>query len=389
MPLGLFLYLSAPNSAPRLLLQWLAILKGGETSLRPVIKSIISRQIDEANHFSPYRDRATLAPDALRRFELLRTPMASCPFPGGHAGGLYAWLMSRYNVNRIYKLIRELSGHGLVTLYGQTTQGHLPMVRVLHFLVSFYRWTNLKNCILLSQANIYLHRKAILLDTRFAAPAHHIITDVSNCPILTYNLGTSADVDTYWLHLRAILMYTPFGFSRFNDPALANFADLEPPVLSVNSLSDVLINNEETSTPSLPEILPTTLRRPFSATNTALHAVVDIYETKAEMFVLRGVGGLHAALYKVKAPFEEMGYGVTEQGLCTQYTPQYPSPSLQMQPAVKEVEMRMILGEFEPGLKTLGDGAFWPWAVQLFFGKSLKMFLALIWSIPIYQKATG
>ncbi|KAM7535413.1 hypothetical protein Aperf_G00000092131 [Anoplocephala perfoliata] len=342
LPMGLFLYLSAPNSAPRLLLQWLAILKGGETSLRPVIRSIISCQIDEANSFSPYRERATLAPDALRRFELLRTPIINCPIPGGHAGGLYAWLMSRYNVNRIYKLIRELSGHGLVTLCGQTSQRHLPM------------------------ANIYLHRKAVLLDTRFAAPAHHIITDVSNCPLLTYSLSTSADVDTYWLHLRAILMYTPFGFARFNDPALTNFVDLEPPVLSVNSLHD-LIDDEETSTPSLPEIRPTTLKRPFSASNTALQAIVDIYETKVQTFVLRGVGGLHAALYKVKAPFEEMGYGVMEQGRCTRYTPQYPSPSLQMQPAVKEVEMRMILGEFEPGLKTVGDGAFWPWAVQLFF----------------------
>ncbi|VUZ53633.1 unnamed protein product, partial [Hymenolepis diminuta] len=120
--------------------------------------------------------------------------------------------------------------------------------------------------------------------------------------------------------------------------------------------------------PTLPEILPTTLKRPTpSAANTAVRALVDIYETKVETFVLKGVGGLHAALYKVKAPFEEMGYGVNEQGLCTQYQPQYPSPTLQMQPAVKDVEMRMILGEFEPGLKTIGDGAFWPWTVQLFF----------------------
>lgn len=165
-------------------------------------------------------------------------------------------------------------------------------------------------------------------------------------------------------------MYTPFGFSRFSDPALANFADLEPPVLSVKSLQEVLVQNEESHTPTLPEILPTTLKRPTpSAANTAVRALVDIYETKVETFVLKGVGGLHAALYKVKAPFEEMGYGVNEQGLCTQYQPQYPSPTLQMQPAVKDVEMRMILGEFEPGLKTIGDGAFWPWTVQLFFGE--------------------
>ncbi|VUZ53634.1 unnamed protein product, partial [Hymenolepis diminuta] len=135
--------------------------------------------------------------------------------------------MSRHNVNRVYKLVRELSSHGLVTLNGQTTQGHLPM------------------------ANIYLHRRAIILDTRFAAPAHHIITDTSNCPLLEYTFNTPADIDTYWLHLRAVLMYTPFGFSRFSDPALANFADLEPPVLSVKSLREVLVQNEESYTPTL------------------------------------------------------------------------------------------------------------------------------------------
>ncbi|VDO06968.1 unnamed protein product [Rodentolepis nana] len=345
MPMGLFLYLSSPNNAPRILLQWLSVLKGGEASLRPVIKKIISSQVEEANAFSPYRDRASLAPDALRRFELLRTPIAYVPVPGGHSGGLYAWIMSRHNMNRVYKLIRELSSHGLVTLNGQTTQGHLPM------------------------ANIYLHRKAVILDTRFAAPAHHIVTDTSNCPLLKYTFKTPADIDTYWLHLRAILMYTPFGFSRFSDPALANFADLEPPVLSVKSLREVLVQNDESYTPTLPQILPTTLKRPTpSVVNTAIRALVDIYETKVEMFVLKGVGGLHAALYKVKAPFEEMGYGVNEQGLCTQYQPQYPSPTLQMQPAVRDFEMRIILGEFEPGLKTIGDGAFWPWTVQLFFG---------------------
>lgn len=134
MPLGLFLYLSSPNSAPRLLLQWLSVLKGGEASLRPVIRKYITQQVEEANAFSPYRDSATLAPDALRRFELLRTPISTVPVPGGHSGGLYAWLMSRYNVNRVYKLIRELSSHGLVTLNGLSTQGQLPMVRAMQII---------------------------------------------------------------------------------------------------------------------------------------------------------------------------------------------------------------------------------------------------------------
>lgn len=134
MPLGLFLALAAPVTAPRLLLQWLSVLKGGESNMRAVIKRLISQQVEQAEGFSPYRDRASVAADALRRFELLRTPMRACPVPGGYNGGLYTWLMSRYNVTRIYAVVEQLSGHGLVTLNGQSTQGHLPMVNLLHLI---------------------------------------------------------------------------------------------------------------------------------------------------------------------------------------------------------------------------------------------------------------
>ncbi len=127
MPLGLFLAVSAPGTAPRLLLQWLSVLTGGEASLRSIFKDMIAEQSERAAAFSPYRETGA-SPDALRRFELIRTPMVSLPCPGGHAGSLYAWLMSRYNVNRIYGVVEQLSGHGLLTLNGQSIQGHQPMV---------------------------------------------------------------------------------------------------------------------------------------------------------------------------------------------------------------------------------------------------------------------
>ncbi|VDM33531.1 unnamed protein product [Hydatigera taeniaeformis] len=350
MPLGLFLALAAPITAPRLLLQWLSVLKGGESSLRAAIKRLLSRQVEQAEGFSPYRGKASVAADALRRFELLRTPMKACPVPGGYTGGLYTWLMSRYNVTRIYAVVEQLSGHGLVTLNGQSIQGHLPM------------------------ANIYLHRRAALLDTRFASPAHHILSDISACPPpLTYEFRTISDVDGYWLNLRAILLFTPYGFTRFADPNITQFKDVKAPVLSVSRLRDILSIDEDTSKPpSLPSLIPTTLRKPSvvansSAVNAVLRAV-EMDESKPAQFILRGVGGLHASLYLFKAPFEEIGYGTTDQGQCTQYTPQYPSPNLQLQPVVRGAELKAILGSFEPGLRTVGDGAFWPWTVQMFFG---------------------
>lgn len=227
------------------------------------------------------------------------------------------------------------------------------------------------------QANIYLHKQAALLDTRFASPAHHILSDISNCPpLLTYTFRTLADVEGYWLNLRAILLFTPYGFTRFADPTISQFVETKAPILSVSSLRDVLSLETSKEPPSLPIIPPTTLKR-TEATSTTINIgsmtflrAVDIDEAKPESFVLRGVGGLHASLYLFKAPFEEMGYGTTEQGQCTQYAPQYPSPNLQLQPVVRGEELKAILGKFEPGLKTLGDGAFWPWTVQMFFGES-------------------
>ncbi|EUB61130.1 General transcription factor 3C polypeptide [Echinococcus granulosus] len=349
MPLGLFLALAAPITAPRLLLQWLSVLKDGESNLRAVIKRLISRQVEQAEGFSPYRGKASVTPDALRRFELLRTPMRTCPVPGGYSGGLYTWLMSRYNVTRIYAVVEQLSGHGLVTLNGQSTQGHLPM------------------------ANIYLHHRAALLDTRFASPAHHILSDISACPPpLTYEFRTMADVDGYWLNLRAILLFTPYGFTRFADPSITQFMDTRAPILSVSRLRDVLPTDENTTEPpSLPTLIPTTLKMPAMVTNssavTAVLRAVDMDESKPTQFILRGVGGLHASLYLFKAPFEEIGYGTTDQGQCTQYTPQYPSPNLQLQPVMRGPELKAILGAFEPGIRTVGDGAFWPWTVQMFF----------------------
>ncbi|KAL5108734.1 hypothetical protein TcWFU_003447 [Taenia crassiceps] len=348
MPLGLFLALAAPITAPRLLLQWLSVLKGGESNLRAVIKKLISWQVEQAEGFSPYRGKASVTADALRRFELLRTPMKVCPVPGGYGGGLYAWLMSRYNVTRIYAVVEQLSGHGLVTLNGQSTQGHLPM------------------------ANIYLHRRAALLDTRFASPAHHILSDISACPPhLTYEFRTMADVDGYWLNLRAILLFTPYGFTRFADPTITQFMDIRAPVLSVARLRDAPAIDESTEPPNLPTLIPTTLRKPAVVTDssavTAVLRAVEMDESKPAQFILRGVGGLHASLYLFKAPFEEIGYGTTDQGQCTQYAPQYPSPNLQLQPVVRDSELKAILGTFEPGLRTVGDGAFWPWTVQMFF----------------------
>lgn len=134
MPLGLFLALASPTTVPAILLQWLSVLKGGESNLRGVIKKLITHQVQEASGFSPYHGKAS--PDAIRRFELLRTPMCACPVLGGHGGGLYAWLMSRYNISRIYAVVEQLSSHGLVTLNGQSIQRLIPMVRQL-FLGNF------------------------------------------------------------------------------------------------------------------------------------------------------------------------------------------------------------------------------------------------------------
>lgn len=183
-------------------------------------------------------------------------------------------------------------------------------------------------------------------------------------------------MDGYWLNLRAILLFTPYGFTRFADPTITQFMDIRAPVLSVSRLRDVLAIDEDIEPPSLPTLIPTTLRKPAVVANssavTAVLRAVDMDESKPTQFILRGVGGLHASLYLFKTPFEEIGYGTTDQGQCTQYAPQYPSPNLQLQPVVRGTELKEILGAFEPGLRTLGDGAFWPWTVQMFFGERVE-----------------
>ncbi len=212
-----------------------------------------------------------------------------------------------------------------------------------------------------------------MLDTRFASPSHHILSDVSSCPPpLTYRFNSPRDVDGYWLNLRAVLLYTPYGFTRFADPTIGQFVDTKAPILSVERPQD-LVTNDTNTPPTLPHIEPTRLK--VGAPQAS--SIIDM--GAPETVTLLGVGGFHASLYLFKAPFEEMGYGTTEQGVCTQYEPPYPSPCLQLQPAVREDEMSTLLGgPFEPGLKTTGDGAFWPWTVQLFFSKLCLLILSTL-----------
>lgn len=220
-----------------------------------------------------------------------------------------------------------------------------------------------------------MHRRAALLDTRFASPSHHILSDISACPPpLTYDFTDAQVLDAYWLNLRAILLYTPYGFTRFSDPTIGQFLDSQAPILSVERLQDAAGNDQH----CLPRLQPTRLKPG------------TVSADDNQEFLLTGVGGFHASLYLFKAPFEEMGYGTTEQGVCTKYEPLYPSPSLQLQPVVRAEEMAALFGSFEPGLRTIGDGAFWPWTVQLFFGKFygvvlFSRYLSHKWNQPTNQ----
>lgn len=105
----------------------------------------------------------------------------------------------------------------------------------------------------------------------------------------------------------------------------------------------------------LPHLAPTYLKSPKT-------------DGEAGSRVLLGIGGLHGALYTHKSPFDEMAYGCGLQGECTQYEPIYPTPSL-LQPSLRTKDLRAVLGRWEPAIKTTGDGAFWPWTVQLFFSE--------------------
>ncbi len=54
-----------------------------------------------------------------------------------------------------------------------------------------------------------MHRKVSLVDTRFAAPSHHFFHSLSDCEVLNYDLSSNDDMENYWTHLRAIILFTP------------------------------------------------------------------------------------------------------------------------------------------------------------------------------------
>uniref|UniRef100_A0A183TJZ2 Protein kinase domain-containing protein n=1 Tax=Schistocephalus solidus TaxID=70667 RepID=A0A183TJZ2_SCHSO len=335
MPLGLYLAIANPASAPRLLLEWLSILPGD--NMRMAWRTIISEQAKEANLHSEFAgttaevDADYDGAEVIRKLELLRCPLSKVPILGGPRGGLNSWLLSRYNVNRLYSVVEQLSGHGLLTLHGQSLQGALPMV------------------------NIFVHKKASILDTRFAAPTRHIIVDTSRCSTLHYYFDSLAAVDNYWLNFRAIFIYTPVGFTRFWDPSLINFTDSKPPILQVERPDQVV---DEGQLPQLPLV---TIKNSCQAKLTH-----EEYSTAPR--ALLGAGGTHCVLYTFKSPFEEVGYGTNEQGAAVQNKPIYPTPSA-LRPVLSTNELAFLYGAFEPGVMTTGDGAFWPWTVQLFYKK--------------------
>lgn len=132
MPLGLFLAIAAPASAPRLFLQWLNVMSAD--SLRQVLRQQINEQRQQAVAFSPLTPTTATTcgdsiGDAIRRLEILRTPLSSVPYPGGSGGPIYAWVISRYNVSRITTVIEQLSGQGLLTLIAQSPPINIPLVR--------------------------------------------------------------------------------------------------------------------------------------------------------------------------------------------------------------------------------------------------------------------
>nr|VZH97029.1 unnamed protein product [Spirometra erinaceieuropaei] len=333
MPLGLYLAIANPASAPRLLLEWLNVLPGD--NMRAAWRTLINEQAQAANLHSEFagtkaeEDADYDGTEVLRKLELLRCPISKVPILGGPRGGLNSWLLSRYNVCRLYSVVEQLSGHGLLTLHGQSAQGALPM------------------------ANVFVHKKASILDTRFAAPTRHIIVDTSQCSSLHYHFDSLAAVENYWLNFRAVLLYTPIGFTRFWDPSLINFTDSKPPVLQVERPEQVVDDGQ------LPQLPLVSLKN--SCQTTWRHE-----EYSTEPRVLLGVGGLHCVLYASKSPFEEAGYGANEQGAAVQNIPVYPSPSA-LRPVLSTHELAFLYGAFEPGVITTGDGAFWPWTVKLFY----------------------
>ncbi|VEL07074.1 unnamed protein product [Protopolystoma xenopodis] len=159
----------------------------------PVITApfqMIARLSDHVRRFGgrlPCRN-----PKALHR---LVTPICQINLPGGAWGSLGKWLLSRNHIRKVTRGIEELAHQNLVSI------GEMPA------------WTS-KNLLA-----IFIHPRASLLDTRYAAPGRRVLTDISKCgKPLSFEFTSPEEVIRYWKTCELISQDTPLGYRCVKDP---------------------------------------------------------------------------------------------------------------------------------------------------------------------------
>ncbi|GAA37444.2 general transcription factor 3C polypeptide 1, partial [Clonorchis sinensis] len=177
MPFGLYLHLICGASLPKIMCRWLGLKK--------YLGKISAQELQELDG-QLMLERVQDVPLA----ELFLFPLESVQPPGGRFGRVSSWLFSITRVRSMLNLLEEMTIHNLVSLFDQKTPTDpANTVKVL----------------------AYLHRNAGLLDTRYANPAHRVLTDLEKCPFLRFHFNTMSDVANYWQTCEVICRNTPLG----------------------------------------------------------------------------------------------------------------------------------------------------------------------------------
>ncbi|OON19829.1 hypothetical protein X801_04299, partial [Opisthorchis viverrini] len=207
MPFGLYLHLICGASLPKIMCRWLGLKK--------YLGKISAQELQELDG-QLMLERVQDVPLA----ELFLFPLESVQPPGGRFGRVSSWLFSITRVRSMLNLLEEMTIHNLVSLFDQKT----PTDPANTFLIVFNFMADQKDmarpmkdtfCSLPTARTVkvlaYLHRNAGLLDTRYANPAHRVLTDLEKCPFLRFHFNTMSDVANYWQTCEVICRNTPLG----------------------------------------------------------------------------------------------------------------------------------------------------------------------------------
>uniref|UniRef100_A0A5K4FCK9 B-block_TFIIIC domain-containing protein n=1 Tax=Schistosoma mansoni TaxID=6183 RepID=A0A5K4FCK9_SCHMA len=187
IPFGLYLRLTITTSLPRILCRWL--------KLDHLLTNLTQEEIEHLDsELTRFRHTNMLYQKDIPPKELLRYPLRYVELPGGSRGPLNDWLLSAKKLRSICSVIEDISGvTGLISMQKKTnSQAKTSMLG-------------------------FLHRKASLLDTRFAMPAYQIFTNLSQTNIIHFDFQSSIDVASYWLTSETISRSSPLGHNSVKD----------------------------------------------------------------------------------------------------------------------------------------------------------------------------